>query len=251
MKSADPEIVKKISKSLDKTPIDTIAILDQIEVDADKYIVSTILDSYITVSNNLQSSINRYEVTMAENNRLMEELKHELQVYKIAHTQSEQSIRKLQSTENNRINQTTLAKFFLNHKQLLADYSLGEDNLVYCNGELLTAASNTLLYLSLDLEQYFGTRNISLSVLINGIKRYLVCVEKQDNDYREVLLDIVAEYFVQDKGRPRTRIPLKYLRTACKDVPELNTLSIKSLMYEAGFPIKTDRNGIVYFYKCN
>ena len=75
-------------------------------------------ETRVSLSNNFQSavaSLDRHEKTMAENNRLMEELKYELQVYKIAHQQSERSVRQLQSTESSRINTTTLGTFFLNH----------------------------------------------------------------------------------------------------------------------------------------
>ena len=252
MKSADPEVIAKVSSSLDKTPIDTVAILDQVEVDNDRFIVSTILDSYISLSDNFKSTLvalERNELAMAENNRLMGELKHELQVYKVAHKQGEQSIRKLQSIENYRINQTTLAKFFLRHEDLVVDYCLGADNMVYYKGELLTAETNVLLYLSLDLEKFFGSRNISLSTLMNGLKRYLVAKEKHSNQHQEKLQDIVDDYFKKGKGRPKIRIPLKYLREACAEIPELTLPVIKALMYDMGYPTQADKNGIVYFYK--
>lgn len=246
MKSADPDV---IVKSLDRTPIDTIAILNQVEVDNDRFIVSTILDSYINLSNNFKSTLialERNEQAMAENNRLMAELKHELQVYKVAHKQGEQSIRRLQSLENYRINQTTLAKFFLNHEELIADFSLGVDNMIYHKGILLTSDSNVLMYLSLDLEEFFGSRNISFSTLMNGLKRYLVAKHKHSNQHQEQLQNIVEDFFKKGKGRPKTRIPLKYLREVCK---ELTLPVIKSLMSDLGYPIHTDKNGIVYFYK--
>jgi hypothetical protein len=254
MKSADPEVVLKVSKSLDKTPIDTVAILDQVEADSDKFIVSTILDSYISLSNNFQSavaSLDRHEKTMAENNRLMEELKYELQVYKIAHQQSERSVRQLQSTESSRINTTTLGTFFLNHEDLVADFTLGDDDKILYKGEVPDSTNRAFMSLSFKMHDFFGNRNIQLHTLISGLKRYLIGKELNNKQYQHYLISLVEDYFSQQVTKTRTRVSLKYLRDACKDIPELDLPTIKSLMYSAGYPIKRDKNNTVYFYRRN
>lgn len=252
MKSADPEVVAKVNSSLDKTPIDTLAILDQVEADNDKFIVSTILDSYINLSNNFQSaiaSLDRHEKTMAENNRLMEELKHELQVYKIAHQQSEQSVRKLQSAESSRINITTLGTFFLNHENLVEDFSLGDDDIILYKGETPNNTNRAFMKLSFSMREFFGNRNIPLNTLISGLKRYLIEKEIHEKEYEHFLISVVEDYFSAQVTKTRTRVSLKYLRDVCRDVPELDISTIKSLMYNAGYPIKRDKNNTVYFYR--
>lgn len=242
MKSADPNVVYAITTTLDKTPIDTAAIISHLTDENKDIVVSTILDAYIDVSNALKENTTTLKAVLAK----MEERER---ITDAVLKKNDQTIRRLQGTEVTNVTITSLAKFFLYHEDLLEDYSIGEDNLVYFKGKLLDTNTDTLLYLSIDLEQFFGNKHIGLSTLLNAVKRYLIAKKKQANYYQDALLDIVEDFFKQGVGRPKIRVPLKYLRDACKDVPELDMATIKALMYDAGFPIKTDKNGIVYFYK--
>lgn len=245
MKSADPNVVQAITTTLDKTPIDRAAIINQLTDDNKAMIVSTILDSYV----NLNTALEENTLALKETRALLERIVDRERVNDLALRQSQQTILKLQSAEAARINPTTLAKFFLSHEDLVEDYSLGDDNMVYYKDILVDDKTNILLYLSIDLEEFFGKKNVPLSTLINGLKRYLVAKQKQANQYQDALLDIVDDFFSQQVTKTRTRISLKYLRDACKDVPELDLPTIKSLMYDAGYPIKKDKNNTVYFYR--
>lgn len=244
MKSANPD---EVVGYLNKKPIDSLAILDLIP-DTSKSIVSTILDAFINLDNSLQENnilLQETRKSLQTSQQFLQEYEKRLKIYDIEIKNNKDRIHELTKSTNSRINQTTLAKFFLSHSELLDDYSLKADNKLYFKDVLLTPESNQLLYLSLELEQYFGTRNIPLATLLNGIKRYFVTLEKQESAYRYILEELADSYLKLSRTKKRTRVPMSYLR----DETDLKPIEIKSVMTSIGYQIITDKNNCIYFVR--
>jgi len=260
MKSANPEVIDKVSHSLSKDPIDTVTILNLFPED-NKFLVSTILDYCVTLNNTLQenksmlyetkNTLQATEKALSSVQKMITEYETKDRVYQLKLREQEATIKNIQKTENLRVNQMTLSKFFLNHEHILKDYSLSGDNQILYKGDLLDSSSTTLLELSIDLETYFGNKNIHLKVLLSAIKRYLITVQKNANYFQDYLIEVVEEYLSQQTTKKRRRVGLSYLRNICKDVPELTVANIKSIMYNAGYFTKTDKSHKVFFYKEN
>lgn len=265
MKSADPDVIDKVSKSLSRDPIDAVTILEMIPED-NKLIVSTILDYAAMLNNNIhehkevltatKQTLEATQQTLTSTQKILSgyaEKLHDFEVQdrvnQLALREQEKTIKSLQSLDSTRVNTTTLTHFFLNHEHLVKDYSLNEKNLLMCGDELLTKESRAILHLSIDLEDYFGSKNIHIAIVVNALKRYLVTKEKNSTYFQDFLVDLVEEYLSQQTTKARTRIALSYLRKVCQDIPELNVANIKSIMYNAGYIARTDKSNKVFFYR--
>jgi len=242
MKSANPLLVETINMSLDKQPIDSEAILLTFS-DESRFGVSIILEAFV----NLDKFTKENMLVLEEHKKFLAEYEQRLKLYDVQFKHDKERIRDLTKTVDNRINQTTLAQFFLSHPDLVEGYKLTLDNKVCYQGIVLSAESNQLLYLSLELENYFGSRNIPLAVVINGLKRYLVTIEKQEVYYRDFLLTVAYEFLSNSKTRKRNKISLKYLRDNMTDYPEVTANMIKATMVDAGYIEGKEKNYSVYF----
>lgn len=265
MKSADPDVIDKVSKSLSRDPIDAVTILEMIPED-NRYIVSAILDYAAMLNSNVQETrevLNETKLTLAATQQTLTSTQkilsgyaqklHDFEVQdrakQLAIREQEQTIKSLQSLDDKRVNQTTLSHFFLNNEHLVEDFSLNKKNLLVYKEELLDKESNAILHLSIELEKYFGNKNIHISVVINALKRYLVTKEKNATYFQDFLVDLVEEYLSQQTTKARTRVALSYLRKACSEIPELDVANIKSIMYNAGYIARTDKSNKVFFYR--
>lgn len=260
MKSANPDVIDKVSKSLSRDPIDAVTILEMIPED-NRQIVSTILDYAAMLNTNMQEHkevLAATKLTLETTQKILSSYAEKLhdfevkdRVNQLALREQEQTIKNLQTLDDKRVNQTTLSHFFLNNEHLVKDFSLNKKNLLLFKEELLGKESNAILHLSIELEKYFGNKNIHISVVINALKRYLVTKEKNSTYFQDFLVDLVEEYLSEKTTKSRTRIALSYLRKVCEDIPELNVANIKSIMYNAGYITKTDKSNKVFFYREN
>jgi hypothetical protein len=133
--------------------------------------------------------------------------------------------------------------------RLLQAYRLTGEWFLCCleSMEIITKFQTSKLNtsLSLELEDYFGTRNIPLDTLINRSKKYLVTVDKNNLDYQNILSDLAEEYLAGSKTRKRTRVPMSYLRTTV----DIKPVEIRAVMTSAGYYVTTDKNNCIYFVR--
>ncbi len=239
LKSAnmDETALVKIQQSMNKKPIDEELILNQFS-DSDKFLAAAILGCYSKLANSYDA-----------NTKALEQNKLALEDNQRALNESRQLIKELAKDNHTTrtVNTVTLAKFFLLHEYLLEGYSLNDDNQICYEAEPLNVKSNILTFLSLDLELYFGNKDIHHSTLLAGIKRYFASKQKVNFYLRDFLKDLSETYLAQSKTKKRKRVPLKYLRDHCSEIAEATPTMIRSLMTDLGYTTKKDYHNSIYF----
>ena len=223
MKSAHEEkLVGLVKSSLDRNPIDDIQLLDCFT--EDNRLIAAVMIGHIVAQ--------RKE--LAEQTRKTDEILQ--MVTDLA----------ANSKHNTKISIINVSRLFVLYPHLLEryDYDLALDAITY-DQKVLPNNSPELTYLSIELEQYFGSRDISHSDLLKAIKRYFMRIHKDNNNVNEQVEEICQEYLTGSKTKPRTRIPQKHLRASI-DLP-LN--EIKNIMALNGYVEWKDKNNCVHFYK--
>lgn len=223
MKSANEETLVDLVKSgLDRNPIDDIQLLDCFTED-NRLIAAVMIGHIIGQRKELAEQTRKTDEILKMVTDLAANTKH-----------------------NTKISIINVSKLFVLYPDLLDhyDYDLELDAITY-DGVALPPKSQHLMYLSIELERYFGSRDISHSDLLKAIKRYFMRIHKDSNNINEQIEFICQEYLNGSKTKPRTRIPQKHLR-ASTDLP-LN--EIKNIMAINGYVEWKDKNNCVHFYK--
>ena len=226
MKSANPEDLLKIK--LAERPLEPHEIAELFT--PDNYKISALLlakqhAQTVDMLQGLQNTLDEVNKQQKETQKLLVEL----------------------STDK-KISETKLARFFTTAPHLLVDfdYDFGKKSITF--KELpLEADSEEIAFLSLSLEEYFGTNHIPFSVLLSGIKRYFAIKKKQNFAIRDFLEDYCEETLSNTKTKKRTRIYFKNLKAACEDCPEVTPKVIKDVMQDLGYEQKTDASRVVFF----
>ena len=206
--------------------------------DSDRFLASAILGCYSKLASSYDANtkaLQQNKIVLEENQRALDE--------------SRQLIKELakESHTTKTVNTVTLAKFFLLHEYLLEGYSLNENNQICYENQPLEGSSNILTFLSIDLELYFGNKDIHHSTLLAGIKRYFVSKQKANLYLRDFLKNAAEQYLSQSKTKKRKRVPLKYLREACSEIDEVTPTLIRSIMTDLGYTAKKDYHNSIYF----
>jgi hypothetical protein len=228
MKSANPEDLLKIK--LAERPLEPHEIAELFT--PDNYKISALLlakqhAQTVDMLQGLQNTLDEVNKQQKETQKLLVEL----------------------STDK-KISETKLARFFTTAPHLLVnfDYDFEEKTITF--KELpLEADSEEVAFLSLSLEEYFGTNHIPFSIVLNGIKRYFAIKKKQNFAIRDFLEDYCEETLANTKTKKRTRIYFKNLKAACEDCPEVTPKVIKDVMQDLGYEQKTDASRVVFFEK--
>jgi len=152
----------------------------------------------------------------------------------------------INNSKDNKVSIVNISRLFVLYPNLLEhyDYDL-ELNCITYDGVELPKDSPELTYLSIDLEQYFGTKDIPHKDLLVAIKRYFLRIHKENRDINQQVEIICKDYLAGSKTKKRTRIPQKHLR-ANIDLP-LN--EIKNIMALNGYVEWKYKNNCVHFYK--
>jgi hypothetical protein len=226
MKSANPEDLLKLK--LAERPLEPYEIAELFT--PDNYKISALLlakqhKQTVDMLQGLQNTLDEVNKQQKETQKLLVEL-----------------------SADKKISETKLARFFTTAPHLLVnfDYDFDEKSITF--KELpLEADSEEIAFLSLSLEEYFGTNHIPFSVLLSGIKRYFAIKKKQNFAIRDFLEDYCEETLANTKTKKRTRIYFKNLKAACEDCPEVTPKVIKDVMQDLGFEQKTDASRVVFF----
>lgn len=150
------------------------------------------------------------------------------------------------NSRDNKISVVNISKFFILYPHLLEhyDYDL-EQNVITYHGEVLEADGAELTYLSIELENYFGGRDIFHGDLLKAIKRYFLRLHKEDHDLNQEVEAICQEYLRDSKTKKRTRVPMKYLRANI----QIPLAQLKAIMKENNYSEWKDKSKTVYYYK--
>lgn len=226
MKSANPEDLLKIK--LAERPLEAHDIVELFTPDNYKLSAAILAKQHvetIEVLGGMQKSLDDLKNQQKETQKLLVEL-----------------------SADKKISETKLARFFTTAPHLLInfDYDFEEKSITFKKLPL-EPDSEEVAFLSLSLEEYFGTNHIPFSVLLSGIKRYFAIKKKQNFAVRDFLADYCEETLANTKTKKRTRIYFKNLKAACEDCPEVTPKVIKDIMQDLGFEQKTDASRVVFF----
>lgn len=215
MKSAHEEkLVGLVQASLDRDPIDHIQFLNCF-TEENKFLASFLI-GHIVNQRNQTEEILKIVTDLSTNQR------------------------------DNKISIVNVSKLFILYPNLLKDYDYDiEKKCITYEGKSLANDSEELTYLSIELETYFGSRDIPHSDLLKAIKRYFLRIHKEIKATAKDVELLCQEYLAGSKTRQRTRIPQKFLR----DNLELPLPEIKSIMADNGYVEWKDKSKTVYFYK--
>ena len=152
----------------------------------------------------------------------------------------------LNNSKDNRVSIINISRLFVLYPNLLEhyDYDL-ELNCITCDALPLPNDSVELTYLSIELEAYFGSKDIPHGDLLKAIKRYFLRIHKENNETAQDVELLCQEYLTSSKTRKRIRVPQKYLR----DNLQLPLGEIKVIMEANGYAEWKDKSKTVYFYK--
>lgn len=226
MKSANPEDLLKLK--LAERPLEPHEIAELFT--PDNYKISALLlakqhAQTVDMLQGLQNTLDEVNKQQKETQKLLVEL----------------------STDK-KISETKLARFFTTAPHLLVNFDYDFEKKSITFKEIpLEADSEEIAFLSLSLEEYFGTNHIPFSVLLSGIKRYFAIKKKQNFAIRDFLEEYCEETLSNTKTKKRTRIYFKNLKAACEDCPEVTPKVIKDVMQDLGYEQKTDASRVVFF----
>ena len=152
----------------------------------------------------------------------------------------------INNSKDNRVSIVNISRLFVLYPNLLEhyDYDLELSCITY-DGLPLPKDSEYLTYLSIELETYFGTKDIPHGDLLKAIKRYFLRIHKENNETAQDVEALCQEYLKGSKTRKRIRVPQKFLR----DNLDLPLPEIKQIMEGNGYAEWKDKSKTVYFYK--
>lgn len=153
----------------------------------------------------------------------------------------------VKDNKNNQLTPTMLARYFNIKPELLKHYSYKENKLWY-KDQVLDGETDQVILLSIDLEQEFGNKHIPLKVLLSGMKRYFISRQKVDTYVQDFLEMQCVEYLADYKTKPKTRIPLKFVRECCSEL-NVSNKQLRFIMSELGYHEVKDANKSVFFTK--
>lgn len=148
---------------------------------------------------------------------------------------------------NNQLTPTMLARYFNIKPELLKHYSYRESKLWY-KDQILDGETDQVVSLSIELEQEFGNKHIPLGVLLSGMKRYFISRQKVDNYVHDFLEMQCEDYLADYKTKPKTRVPLKFVRECCSEL-NVSNKQLRFIMSELGYHEVKDANKSVFFTK--
>lgn len=139
---------------------------------------------------------------------------------------------------------TGLANFFFIQENLVNHFYLHGDK-VFSNNTIVSEESEVISKLSVELEKFFGNKDIYFGVLLQSIKRYLKKKQYMEDDKKNDVVGYAEHYLKNHVTRKRTKIALKELRN---NFPNLKPAQIKQEMINSNkFKTITSDAGVVFF----
>jgi len=227
MKIANPEVVDTLNTALDKKPRDSDLVIGLFS-DDDRMVASLLVGK-------LFQTLDLLEARSEENLKIQKETKDLVATL-------------LKDKDSTNVNPTTLAHFFNNNPEILEDFSF-ENNSISYKGNFLGSDSEQLITLSLKLEDNFGTKHVPFSTLLMAMKRYFVAKKNSINYLKEFVETQCEDYLSDYKTKKRTKIPMKFLKGICSELPAITTDTLRLLMSELGYEETKNNTRSVFFSK--
>jgi len=125
---------------------------------------------------------------------------------------------------------TSLSNFFLINSSLLTGFYL-HNNKIFFNSQVVDENTASLAKLSIKLESWYGNKDISYSVLLQAIKRYLLKSQFQEESITNEVAEYIEDYLTGGKTKKRRRISLKELK---HQFPEHTPEKLKTMVASTG-----------------
>lgn len=229
MKTANPEVVDTLNTALDKKPRDSDLVIGLFS-DDNRMVASLLVGK-------LFQTLDLLEARSEENLKIQKETKELVATL-------------LKDKDVSTVNPTTLAYFFSNNPEILEDFSFANNSISY-KGNFLGSDSEELITLSLQLMKHFGTKHIPFSTLLMAMKRYFVAKKNSTNYLKEFIEAQCEEYLSEYKTKKRTKIPMKFLKDSCSELPDITTNILRLIMSELGYQETKNNTRSVFFSKVN